>query len=354
MGPVAYNSLLMSGPWKNILLIKPSALGDIVMALPALSSLRRSFPEARITWLIRPEFAPLIEGHPHLDEIMFFHRKRLGKAWRHPGAMGDLMSLLGGLRRSHFDAVLDLQGLFRTGILAWLSGSSRRFGPIWGREFAHHFYTDTVPPSLDWVHVIDYNAKLLEAMGASDRRIEFVLPARPQAQAVLSRHDLAPQRYAVLVPGSAQLSKCWSAERFGDLADKLAAEPGLSVVAVGGRGETPMIERIRHRATCRVTGLAGQTSLPELVEILRHARIVVSNDTGPGHIAAALDRPLVMMFSWSNPLRVGPYNRSECVVARDLETRGLAVKSTDPAHAIDRITVDEVYERVTQQLASGR
>lgn len=323
------------------------------MALPALSALRRSFPQAHITWLIRPEFAPLIQGHPHLDEIMLFDRKRLGKAWRHPGALCDLVSLVGRLKRSRFDVVLDLQGLFRTGALAWLSRCPKRFGPVWGREFAHHFYTDTVLPHAEWVHVIDYYAKILEAMGAQERRIEFILPTKPKAKTVLSCHGLEPERYAVIIPGSAQISKCWPADRFGALADKLASDHGLSVVATGGKGEAPMVQQIQGHAKCRILNLAGRTSLPELVEVLRHARIVISNDTGPGHIASALRRPLVMMFSWSNPLRVGPYNRPECIIARDLRTRGLAIKSTNPAHAIGHITFDEVFERVTEQLAGS-
>lgn len=111
-----------------------------------------------------------------------------------------------------------------------------------------------------------------------------------------------------------------------------------------------MIEQIGERAACPILSLAGQTSLPELVEVLRGARVVISNDTGPGHIAAALERPLVMMFSWSNPLRVGPYQRPECLVGRDLSDRGMAIKSTNPAHAVSHITLDEVYARVVEQL----
>jgi len=348
----------MSNPWTNILLIKPSSLGDIVMALPAMSALRRSFPKARITWLVRPEFAPLIEGHPHLDEIILFDRKRLGKAWRHPGAFGSLASLIGQLRRPRFDAVVDLQGLFRSAALAWLSGCRQRFGPVWRREFAHYFYTTTVPARPEWVHVIDYYMKILEAMGATDRKVAFVLPEKPAAveaaRTLLSRHDVDPDRYAVLIPGSAQISKCWPAERFAALAEKLASDHGFSIVATGGAGESAMIEQIQSRTSCPIVNLAGRTSLPELVEVLRGGRIVVSNDTGPGHIAAALGRPLVMMFSWSNPLRVGPYHRPECLVGRDLDKRGLAIKSTDPSHAIEHITFDEVYTRVGEQLAGRR
>jgi len=184
------------------------------------------------------------------------------------------------------------------------------------------------------------------------------LPEKPAASAVvetlLSQRGVDRDRYAVLIPGSAQVSKCWPAERFAALAEKLASDYGLSVVATGSGGESAMIEQIQSRASCPIVNVAGQTSLPELVEVLRGARVVISNDTGPGHIAAALGRPLAMMFSWSNPLRVGPYNRPECLVGRDLAGRGLAIKSSNPAHAIEHITLDEVYTRAAEQLAGGR
>jgi len=344
----------MSEPYKSILLIKPSSLGDIVMALPALSSLRRSFPQARISWLVRPEFAPILEGHPHLDEIILFDRKGLARAWRDPRLFKELMNLVSRLRRARFDAVLDLQGLFRTASLAWLSGCKKRFGPIWRQEFAHLFYTTTIRPRPEWVHVIDTYRKLIEAMGGNDRRVEFVLPEKPTAAAsarnLLSQHKIDGERFAVIIPGSAQVSKCWPAERFAALADRLVSDHGLTIVATGGKSESPMIEQIRSLARHPIANLAGQTSLPELVEVLRQARLVVSNDTGPGHIAGALGRPLVMMFSWSNPLRVGPYGRPECIVARDISSRGLAIKSHNPQHAIQHITFDEVYAKVVELL----
>jgi heptosyltransferase-1 len=345
----------MPPAYENILLIKPSSLGDVVMALPALSALRRNFPRAKISWLIRPEFAPLIDGHPHLDEIILFDRKSLGRAWRHPAALRELTALISRLRRSHFDAVLDLQGLFRSASLAWLSGCKQRFGPIWRKELAHYFYTTAIPPRLEWVHVVDFYLKLIETMGGTDLRVEFVLPEKPEAAAaardLLSRHGVDPGCCAAIIPGSAQVSKCWPAERFAALADRLASDHGLAVVATGSRGESPMIEQIRSLAKHPIANLAGCTSLPELTEVLRMAKLVVSNDTGPGHIAAALGRPLVMMFSWSNPLRVGPYGRPECIVARDMSTRSLAIKSRNPQHAIQYITLEEVYAKVVEQLA---
>jgi heptosyltransferase-1 len=347
----------MVGGYENILLIKPSSLGDIVMALPALSALRRSFPQARLTWLVRPEFAPLIEGHPHLDAIVFFDRRRFAQAWRSPGAARSLLTLVSELRGRRFDAVLDLQGLFRTGLLSWLSGSPHRFGPRW-REMAYLFYTTSIPPRLEWIHVVDYYLKLAGTVGASDLRVEFVLPEKPAAataaRELLAHHSIPPERYAVIIPGSAQTSKCWPAERFAALVDRLAAEHGLTVAATGSQAERPTIEEIRRLSKHPVVNLASQTSLPELIEVLRGAQLVVSNDTGPGHIAAALGRPLVMLFSWSNPLRVGPYGRPECVVARDISARGLINRSRNPLHSIQHLTLDEVYTKAVEQLEQGK
>jgi heptosyltransferase-1 len=347
----------MVGAYKKILLIKPSSLGDVVMALPSLGALRRSFPEAHLSWLIRPEFAPLIEGHPHVDEIILFDRKSLAGVWRRPQAFRGLVALVRALRGRQFDAVLDLQGLFRSASLAWLSGCPQRFGPCW-RELAHFFYTTSVPRRRAWIHVVDYYLKIVEAMGAGDRRVQFVLPERPAAvqgaRALLARHNIDPDRYAVIIPGSAQVSKCWPTERFAALAERLAAQHGLAVVATGSKTENPAIEMIRASAKCPIANLASRTSLPELVEVLRGAQLVVSNDTGPGHIAAALGRPLVMLFSWSNPLRVGPYGRPQCVVARDASARGLRNRSHKPRHAIHRITLEEVYAKVVEQLGAQR
>jgi ADP-heptose:LPS heptosyltransferase len=131
----------MVGVYENILLIKPSSLGDVVMALPALSALRRSFPQARIHWLIRPEFAPLIEGHPHVDEIILFDRKFLAKAWHNAAAGRGLLSLVSELRHRRFDAVLDLQGLFVPACwFAWLG----RFGLLGARWLTS--LRDLIPP----------------------------------------------------------------------------------------------------------------------------------------------------------------------------------------------------------------
>ncbi|MHC4532981.1 MAG: glycosyltransferase family 9 protein [Planctomycetota bacterium] len=345
----------MSDSLNNILIIKPSSLGDIILALPALTALRKSFPDAKISWLIRPEFAPILENHPHLTEIIPFDRKFLGKAWFHPGASGSLLSLIKRLRHTEFDAVIDFQGLFRTASLAWLSGCKKRFGIAHAREFAPLFYTHKITQTKDCIHLVDYYLKIIKAAGASELDVQFVLPQHPEAADSVSRlldsHGIAPDNYVVFIPGSAHDDKRWPVERFAELAGKISSKFGLPITATGDACEAALIEKLKGLSDVPVANIAGKTSLSELVVLLKNARLVVSNDTGPGHIAAALSTPLVLMFSWSNPARIAPYKRIECLVASEPFSRGHKIKSHDPKHNVDTITVDEVYQKVCEQLS---
>lgn len=334
--------------------MKPSALGDIVLALPALTALRESFPDAKISWLVRPEFAPLLENHPHLDEIIPFDRKSLGRAWCNPKAFSALISLILQLRRSRFDVVFDFQGLFRTAILAWLSGCKKRFGKANSRELAHLFYTDQIEQDAESIHLVDFYLKMVKAAGADNLSVRFELPSNPadvdSVNKLLKSCSIDSGEYVVFVPGSAHKDKCWPSERFAALADKITSQFNLPVIAVGAASDKNLIEKIDNLAKSPVINFAGRTSLKELVELLRAARLVVSNDTGPGHIAAALGTPLVMMYSWSNPARIAPYGRPQCMVAREPYGRGLKIKSKNPKHNVSNITVDEVFQKVREQL----
>ncbi len=335
------------------MIIKPSSLGDIIQALPALSALRRTFPAARISWLVRPEFAPLLEHHPHLTQIIPFDRRLLGKAWYHPKAFAALISLIMRLRRSRFDAVFDFQGLFRTAGLGWLSGCKKRFGMAGTREPVHFFYTKRIPQDRSTIHLVDYYLRMTAEAGVCDLDVEFILPHSPWAADSVKKllaQDAVVGDYAVFVPGSAHQDKCWPPDRFAALADRLSSDLGLSVVATGTSSESAVVERLKDLAAVGVVNLAGRTTLAELMAMLRSASLVVSNDTGPGHIAAALGRPVVLIFGRSNPARVAPYGKKHSVVAVEPDGRGFKADSTDPKHCIANITVDQVYQTLCQRL----
>jgi lipopolysaccharide heptosyltransferase I len=344
----------MSTAVKNILIIKPSSLGDVVTVLPALSALRRNFPQAGISWLVRPEFAPLIKDHPHLDEIILFDRKFLGRAWYNLKATKALLTLITRLRRGRYDIVMDFQGLFRTAALGWLSGGSRRFGMFTAREFAGLFYTHKVTRDEDSIHVVDYYLRMVKAAGATDLSAQFIFPENRTAEnsvaKSLSENSIETGNYAVFIPGSAHISKCWPREYFASLAERIMEGFAFSIVAVGAKPEKALIEEIVSCARVPVINLAGRTSLGELVALFRRAAVVITNDTGPGHIAAALGVPLVMIFGPSNPIRLFPYRRPETLAAVEPFKRGLKLQSDNPAHAIDAISVDYVYQKLCEQL----
>ena len=344
----------MSHRARQILIVKPSSLGDIVLALPALSALYHTFPDARIHWLIRPEFASLLEGHPYLHRVVSFDRTKLARIWN-PGALRLLYNLIKDLRHCGFDTVFDFQGLLRSALLGRVTGSSQRIGMANAREGATRFYTHRIEPENNNLHLVDHYLKMVQAAGAKIDKTEFVFADGPEdwntVTLLLQQYHIDPLHYAVFIPGSVHDSKCWPSDRFALLADKLHQDYDLPVVAVGSGSEKQSVDSIAHHAKEPLINLAGQTSLKSLCALLRNAKLVVSNDTGPGHIAAGLGVPLVMLFSWSNPARIYPYNRPECMVAIEPFARDpKIIKSRDPRHHVENIFFDTVYVKVKEQL----
>jgi lipopolysaccharide heptosyltransferase I len=341
-----------SANYRNILIIKPSALGDIVHALPAMASLRASFPKAKISWLVRRQFAPLLECVPGIDELILFDRKLMGDWWCSPKAFSALWHFLRKLRQTHFDLALDLQGLFRTAFFAYQTDSRKRMGMSIAREGAGLLYTHRVQPPPESVHLIDYYNRIIAEAGG--RTLCTSCAIVPPDSAFVSVRDklaamgLADKPYAVLVPGSAHQSKCWPTERFAQIAGKMAQEWNLAAVGTGSQEEHSLVEQIRQRADVPVINLAGQTTIPELLALLKNTRLVISNDTGPGHIAEAMKVPTVLIFGHTNPMRVGPYGRIQDVAAVNPLDRGQMVESKNPAYAIANVSEQMVLEKIIQ------
>lgn len=333
---------------RNILIIKPSALGDIVLALPALHALHAHFKQAHITWLVRPEFAPLLHNHPELNEVMLFDRKNLKTPKQ-------ITALIHELRSGRFDLVFDFQGLFRSAFLAKVSGSPLRYGLANARECAPWFYTHRVKPDTDNLHLVDVYLKMVHQAGTAKAPAQFILPDtdadKHDVFGLLKEKAIDPAAYTVFIPGSAHDTKCWPHERFAQLAERLCHDYSLPVVAIGTQSEARAIDQIVGASQTPIINLAGKTNLKTLCALLRHAKLVISNDTGPGHIASGLGVPLVMLFSWSNPARIYPYGRPECMAAIDPFSRDpRVIKSKDPKHNVRHVTFDMVWDKVEKQL----
>lgn len=337
----------MNADPKRILLIKPSSLGDVVHALPVLNLLKRRWPQAQISWLVTPACAGLIESHPQLHETIVFERRRLGAFWRNPRAAAGLMRLTKELRQRQFDLALDLQGLLRSGWLAWRSGAPRRVGLSDSRELAWLFHNQRVVIDKPDLHAVDRYLAAAEALGCGRQPVEFLLPQR-QADRQSVEAMLPPERFAVLLPAANWLTKRWPVERYAALVEPLRQRFGLSSVVAGGADAVELAREIPGALS-----LAGKTTLGQLVELLRRADLVVANDTGPMHIAAALGRPLVAVFGPTNPQRTGPYGRPECVVKVEVPCAPCYRRRCWHRSCLEWLGIEPVLAAAERQLAGA-
>ncbi len=304
--------------------------------------------------MIRREFAPLLECVRGLDETLLFERRQMGR-WYAPEGWTALRELIKRLRGQQFDLVLDLQGLLRTALFSLLSGCPVRVGMATAREFAPLFYTHKVSPPADSLHMVDKYRGILEAIGVMDFHPHVTLypPAGASEYAghLLRNAGLEPGRFAVLIPGAAHASKCWPTDRFAALAERISKDFGLAIAAVGTAGEMKIAEALGQSCGVPVVNLCGKTTIPQLVALLGQAGLVVSNDTGPGHIAVVQGVPAVLIFGPTNPGWVGPYKQPEAIVAIEPEHRGKPIRSRKPAHRIECITVQAVMEAIRRRFA---
>lgn len=307
-------------PPARILIIKPSSLGDIVHALPVLAGLRAAYPTAHIAWLVSTGFAPLLAGHPLLDEVIEFDRRHYGRMLRSPRSFFDFWRFVGRVRRGRFDLVIDLQGLFRSGFLARASGAPRRIGFADARELAPWFYTQRVPGDRSDTHAVDLNLALARDLGLPVAPPCFPLGLRPQEIAAARQHLHAAAgepvtAFTAVIPGARWESKRWPAQRWADLVAAMQPEGLPRPVLLGGPDERGFAARIRAACPVPLIDLIGQTTLRELTALISVAELVVCHDSGPMHIAAALKRPTVALFGPTNPARTGPYGDSARVAA---------------------------------------
>lgn len=288
---------------RRICLIKPSALGDVVQTLPALSALRERYPDASISWVINQELAELLEGHPHLDEVIRFNRR---------GSMHSWLGLFEGLREREFDLVFDLQGLLRTALMMAATRAPVRVGLQTAREGAHLVCHCTLPNTDRGRPAHSRYWRVAEAVGMGDRDPQTVIPIGEDARAwALGRFGDLSDRILAVHPGARWMSKRWPVEKFAVVACKAMRLHGFSTVIVGSAAErdvgTQLQDLLRQFVpNGSVLNLTGETSLIQLAAVLQACNIVLTNDSGPMHLAAGLGTPVLGVFTCTSPVRSGP------------------------------------------------
>jgi lipopolysaccharide heptosyltransferase I len=379
---------LRTAEFRKILLIKFSALGDVVHSIPVVNKLRRRYPSAEIDWLVRPAFAELIVPHPAVSHAIPFPRQRwTGPLSQQGPRLAGLARLLFRLRSRRYDLVIDLQGQLRSAILALATGADVRIGfdrprpeirrtsqrklpaEAWrhcwkgAREGAWMAYSHRIAlPTID-LHAVDRYLCLGPMLGLDQDPpdFSFVVPADAvdPVEQLLSDHGIrGPIEQSapiVLAPCTRWETKHWRSEGFCEVARHFTAK-GRAVVLIGSAEERIACDAIAAAAPGTLN-LAGRTSVPELAALLRGCAVCVTNDSGPMHLAVALDRPVVSMFGPSDPLWIGPYRRPDAVINASLPCSPCYLRELSRCpydHAcMQQISSSTVIERIEATLAAA-
>ena len=302
----------------RILLVKLSSLGDVLHTLPTLEALRQAFPGGHLTWLVEAAYAPLLVGHPALNEVWPVPRVRLSQRV-HLDELADLARLMYRLRRRPFDLVIDLQGLLKSAVWVALARSSRKVGYDGTREGSYRVLTERLPPYDKEAHAVWRYLNLAHYLGARPAPPRFRLGLTPQADIADLVGPTDSRPLVVLHPGARWPTKLWPAAAWARLAAWLSREQGLRVVITGSAADRQLAADIVAHLEEEALNLAGRTSLKELAGILQQARLAVTADTGPMHLAAALGTPVAALFGPTAPWRTGPFGSAHEIVRLGLD-----------------------------------
>ncbi len=302
----------------RILLIKLSSLGDVIHTLPTLEALRARYPQGHITWLVEEAHAPVVAGHPALDEVWRLPRIRLGK----PGGMADLSGawqVARRLRAKPFDLVIDLQGLLKSAVWVALARSPRKLGYDRTRELSYLPLTERLTPFDPEAHAVWRYLNVARHLGAPAGPPRFRLGLKMPGDLGRLISSEIERPLVVMHPGARWPTKLWPTAHWARLAEWLARDQGFQVVITGSSGDRESAQEIVEQTTGPLLNLAGRTSLAELAALLQQARLAVTTDTGPMHLAAALGTPVAALFGPTAPWRTGPFGKGHEVVRLALD-----------------------------------
>ncbi len=350
----------------NILIVKLSALGDCVHTLPALSLLRRCYPRAHITWVVETAAADLIKDHPCLDRVLVSHRKQWLRELKggHFGVLKEIAQFVGNLRGRPYDLVIDFHGLFKSSVLVWLSGGKRRLGYDSMQELSGLFVNEKIHEDMG-KHAVDRYLDFIRYLSTKDHlslqpqdgqevgaapepvgEAEFLIPSTKKEEdrvaQLLKAQGLAGRRFVAVNPIAFWETKLWAEDKFAQLCDLLAEHYDVAVVFTGTEEEA--LRRIQTRMRTSCLNLAGKTSLRELAVLYRQAACVITTDSGPMHLAAAVGTPVVALFGPTDPRRTGPYGKDHVVVRKDLACRPCFLKKCTKKECMNLISVEEVLQ----------
>lgn len=343
----------------NILIVKLSAIGDVIHTLPPLAVLRTHYPDAHITWVIEEAASGLIVNHPHLDSIIVSRRKSWIKDLqngRFNKVIKEILSFIRALKSRPYDLVIDFHGLLKSAMIVWLSGGKRKLGYDSLQELSGLFLTEKIPEDMN-KHAVDRYLDFVRYLGADADNPSFIIPidddAHNHVEHLLRANKLEPgSPFIAVSPQALWETKLWDDDKFAGLCDQIAAELKIPVILTGS--EQSAIVSIQSRMHFPAVNLAGQTTLQELACLFSFAEMLITTDSGPMHLAAAMGTPVVALFGPTDPKRTGPYGKGHRVIRQDLPCSPCFLKTCDTKQCMTGLSVDIVFKAVKDELLRER
>jgi len=336
---------LFERPPRRVLIVMLSALGDAVHVLPVLNAMKRVWPDTKIDWIIQPVPHKLVSGHPAVDDFYIFHRRRGARAVQ---SYADLKRQLKGKR---WDLLINLQVYFKAGLITAMADADVKLGfdRARARDLNWLFTTHRIPPRSPQ-HVQDQYFEFIEYLGIDPQPVEWQLDLTESERSAQQQFYAGRGRTCAIVVGTSRPEKNWLPERYAKVVDALVRDYGLEPILVGGPSPVERQLAAAISAACETEPVnALGDDVRRLVWLLDGADLVISPDTGPLHIARALDRPAVGLYGFTNPKRYGPYRKYEELVVDGYARypgEEYPLSHQHRPEGMGRITVEMVLEKV--------
>ena len=338
----------------NILMVKLSAIGDVIHTLPSLTALRRLYPDAHITWVVEEAAQDIILHHPYLDEVIIFRRKNWMTDFKRgewQSVRRDVRSFLALLHSRRYDLVIDFHGLFKSAMVVLASGGKRKLGYDSWQELSGLFLNEKIPEDMN-KHAVDRYLDFPRYLGATVGQAEFILPIHSDAQAgclaLQNAFSLKKNNYIAVNPIALWKTKLWDNQKFAELADMIQRRLQIPVVFTGRDKES--FDTITSKMTTKGINIGGRTTLMELACIYKDALAVISTDSGPMHLAAAVGTPVIALFGPTDPARTGPYGTGHTVIRAGLSCSPCLLKKCSTKQCMEDILPEQVFAAVEKML----
>lgn len=336
----------------KILIIKPSSLGDVIHALPFLKAVKNTWPDSRVDWVISRNLKGIIEDNPLIDDLIILNKDSWKRIRKIPETIKELSSLKKTLKSKHYDMVIDLQGLLRSGLIAYSTPTTVKVGFADSREGSRFFYDKRVVVDKN-LHAVDKCLEVAESIGAKVGKDSVPLYINEETKKNIRTLLGNINEYIVIVPSARWPSKRWPAENFASLISKIK----IPCIITGSKGDVRIANKIMEGTSGlsnQVINLCGKTGLKELAALIAGAKGVVSNDSGPMHIAAAFGKPVVAIFGPTDPEKTGPYgwqkNSKLSVIRARVPCSPCRRRTCSDLVCMDRINANTVFKALSNIL----